>query len=57
MLEMLAIAMAAYSGLMVVLIARRRRRNLGLKSYDRRPLPDNGVPMGGSSPMGFSDGY
>jgi len=57
MLEMLAIAMVAYTGLMVLLIARRKRRNFGLKNYDSRPLPDNGAPMRGSSSAGFSDGY
>jgi hypothetical protein len=57
MLEMLAIAMVAYTGVIVLLIARRKRRNFGLKHHESRPLPDTGSSMGGSSPMGFSDGY
>jgi hypothetical protein len=57
MLEMLAIAMVAYTGVIVLLIARRKRRNFGLKHHESRRLPDTGSSMGGSCPMGFSDGY
>jgi hypothetical protein len=57
MLEMLAIAILVYTAVIMLLIARRKRRNFGLKRYESRSLPDTGSPVGFSSPMGLSDGY
>jgi hypothetical protein len=57
MLEMLAIVVLGYTIIIVLLIARRKRRHFGLKHYESRPLPANALPTGSASPMGFSDGY
>jgi hypothetical protein len=40
MLEILGVITLAYMAILMFSVARRKRRNFGLKSYERRPAPE-----------------